>query len=283
MENAENKTAGGCAPNPQSKRRELYDRWKARKKAGELKTYVLGLSREERKAYRQEYQRVYAINYAVEKGDAPTEEQKEERRASMREYMKEWLAATPESRKVIQQRYRTKRGAAEVRPHAVPRVAGRSAEERAARRAQYSREYSREWNRRKRAEKLAKGAPVVRKGRAKGTHYVDRSALFAEMVKSREQNALTDAAWDMLMLIVERASLRLRYVDRMDREDCLQQARIDVFNHWTSFDPAKSSNPFSYFTEVAKNGYAKAWNELHPQKYKGTLRMDGNPEAFYNI
>ena len=33
-------------------------------------------------------------------------------------------------------------------------------------------------------------------------------------------------------------------------------------------------NAFAYFTEIAKRGYAKGWNKIHPQKYKNTLSMD---------
>jgi hypothetical protein len=43
--------------------------------------------------------------------------------------------------------------------------------------------------------------------------------------------------------------------------------------YWRNFNP-KYTNAFAYFTEIAKRGYAKGWNKLHPVKYKGTISLD---------
>ncbi len=58
-----------------------------------------------------------------------------------------------------------------------------------------------------------------------------------------------------------------------DRNDCLQFALLDLLKYWRNFNP-KYPNAFAYFTEIAKRGYAKGWNKIHPQKYKGTLSID---------
>ena len=53
----------------------------------------------------------------------------------------------------------------------------------------------------------------------------------------------------------------------------------------TNANPDKSENAFAYFTEVAKRGFAKGWNKLHPKKYAGTISMDGgyDNEGIYTI
>ena len=75
------------------------------------------------------------------------------------------------------------------------------------------------------------------------------------------------------MLLAEKAINRMRYVNSDDRNDCLQFAMLDLLKYWRNFNP-KYPNAFAYFTEIAKRGYAKGWNKIHPQKYKGTLSID---------
>jgi hypothetical protein len=77
----------------------------------------------------------------------------------------------------------------------------------------------------------------------------------------------------MLMLLAERAINKLTYVSEDDRMDCLQFAMLDLLKYWRNFNP-KYTNAFAYFTEIAKRGYAKGWNKIHPQKYKNTMSMD---------
>jgi len=48
----------------------------------------------------------------------------------------------------------------------------------------------------------------------------------------------------------------------------------------------RQKNAFAFYTQIAKNAYAKGWNKLHPGKYKGTLSLDGgleNQGGIYSI
>jgi hypothetical protein len=101
------------------------------------------------------------------------------------------------------------------------------------------------------------------------------------MVLSKEQDVLTKEAEKMLILIAERAINKMTYVSEDDRNDCLQFAILDLLKYWRNFNPIYP-NAFAYFTEIAKRGYAKGWNKIHPKKYKGTLSMtnrNGNSEG----
>lgn len=104
-------------------------------------------------------------------------------------------------------------------------------------------------------------------------NYLNNKDLYAEIVKSKEQDKLTPQAEKMLILLAERAIHKMKYVNDDDRDDCLQFALLDLLKYWRNFNP-QYPNAFAYFTEIAKRGYAKGWNKIHPQKYKNTLSLD---------
>lgn len=114
-----------------------------------------------------------------------------------------------------------------------------------------------------------------------GKQYVSNPFLLKEIIKSREQDELTPDALKMLMLMVDKISNCRVYRDEEEREDCKQQARLDVLLYWRSFDPSKSENPnpFSYFTSLITNGIAKGWNQLHPEDKKSKGWNPRNPNA----
>jgi len=105
-------------------------------------------------------------------------------------------------------------------------------------------------------------------------NYLNNKDFHAEMSLSKEQDSLTPTAEKMLLLLAEKAINKMRYVNEDDRHDCLQFAILDLLKYWRNFNP-KYPNAFAYFTEIAKRGYAKGWNKIHPQKYKGTISIDG--------
>ena len=109
---------------------------------------------------------------------------------------------------------------------------------------------------------------------AKKKNYLNNKDFFDEIVISLEQDKLTRNAEKMLVLLAEKAINRMKYVNEDDRADCLQFAILDLLKYWKNFNP-QYPNAFAYFTEIAKRGYAKGWNKLHPLKYKGTISIDG--------
>tara|TARA_Y100000766_G_C18721986_1_gene514396 strand:- start:228 stop:608 length:381 start_codon:yes stop_codon:yes gene_type:complete len=104
-------------------------------------------------------------------------------------------------------------------------------------------------------------------------NYLNNKDLYAEIVQSKDDDKLTRKAEKMLQMLAERAINKLNYVNEEDRKDCLQFALLDLWKYWRNFNP-KYTNAFAYFTEIAKRGYAKGWNKIHPNKYKGTLSID---------
>lgn len=108
---------------------------------------------------------------------------------------------------------------------------------------------------------------------ARTKNYLNNKDLYTEIVLSKEQGKLTREAEKMLILLAERTIRRMKYVDDQDREDCLQFALLDLLKYWKNFNP-DYPNAFAYFTEIAKRGYAKGWNKIHPTKYKDTMSID---------
>lgn len=107
---------------------------------------------------------------------------------------------------------------------------------------------------------------------AKTKNYLNNKDLHDAMSESKELDKLTPIAEKMLILLAERAINRMSYVNPDDRDDCLQFAILDLLKYWRGFNPVYP-NAFAYFTEIAKRGYAKGWNKIHPLKYKGTISM----------
>ena len=104
-------------------------------------------------------------------------------------------------------------------------------------------------------------------------NYLNNKDLREQIIISIENDELTREAQKMLQLLAEKAINKLRYANEYDRKDCLQFALLDILKYWRGYKP-KYPNAFAYYTEIAKRGYAKGWNKLHPHKYKGTLSMD---------
>lgn len=119
-------------------------------------------------------------------------------------------------------------------------------------------------------------------------NYLNNKDLYEQIIISKDQDKLTPEAEKMLILLAERAIRKLSYESDEDRQDCLQFAILDLLRYWRGFNP-KYKNAFAYFTEIAKKGYAKGWNKIHPKKYKSTLSLDrtgfnqDNESGMFNI
>lgn len=85
--------------------------------------------------------------------------------------------------------------------------------------------------------------------------YVKNKDLTEELIKSIEQDQLTNKAVEMIMLITKRLMFRLKYQDSSIRDDCYQGALLNVLKYWRNFDPTNpKANAFSYITQIIKTG-----------------------------
>lgn len=92
-------------------------------------------------------------------------------------------------------------------------------------------------------------------------NYVNNTELLQEIIISKQNGELTDTAVNMLLLMVDRIQMKFSYEDHADKEDCRAAAIESFLCAWHKCDTTRS-NPFSWFTQVIKNGMYAGWNEL---------------------
>ena len=80
---------------------------------------------------------------------------------------------------------------------------------------------------------------------------------------------LSPKAIDYFILLSNRAIQKLVFKNPLDRQDCIQSAQLDLLRYWRNFNEEKSNNAFAYFTQIAKNGYAKEYKKIYKHIGKG--------------
>jgi hypothetical protein len=97
---------------------------------------------------------------------------------------------------------------------------------------------------------------------------------------------LSPKAIEYFMILSERAIQKLKFPSSLDREDCIQSALLDLLRYWANFNEDKSNNAFAYFTQIAKNGYAKEYKKIYKHIGKGervefvSLSYSGESEIY---
>lgn len=101
----------------------------------------------------------------------------------------------------------------------------------------------------------------------KSTLDIDKLEFLNEMIISKERDDLTKRTLEFFIQIANHAINRLHHENPLDREDCIQAALYDLLKYWRGFDKEKSTNAFAYFTQMAKNAYAKEFKKIHRNKF----------------
>lgn len=113
--------------------------------------------------------------------------------------------------------------------------------------------------------------------------YVSNAELLKEILRSRELGYLTEEATIMIMIIAKRLARMFVFPCEEDKEDCIATAMLDVVDGWHKFDPEKSNNPFSYFTQLCKNGFAKGWKILGYKDIPMSSRLRLDTESIIQL
>jgi glucan phosphorylase len=114
-----------------------------------------------------------------------------------------------------------------------------------------------------------------RKNKKDDKNYVNNKMLLKEVIKSKKMGELTPEAFNMLLSIIDNlTNNKMIYLEKADKEDCYSEAVYQVLKNWKKFDPKKSDNAFSFFTQVIKNGLAIGWNSIHKLNKKQIIRID---------
>lgn len=95
----------------------------------------------------------------------------------------------------------------------------------------------------------------------KDSHYVDNEKFFSALKEwKRELREAEDAGdsappvseyiGECFILIAERLSMRANFINYPFRDEMVGDAIENCLMYASNFDPAKSDNPFSYFTQI---------------------------------
>jgi hypothetical protein len=96
--------------------------------------------------------------------------------------------------------------------------------------------------------------------------YLNNKDLLAEIAKSRAQDKMTNELAKMMMMLCHRYSQRGEYANYSYNDDMQSFALLTVVKVWKSFDPAKSQNPFAYFTQTIKHAFYQYLNQEKKQR-----------------
>ena len=111
-------------------------------------------------------------------------------------------------------------------------------------------------------------------------HYVNNKEFLAAMVEYREKVLAAKAEGkqkprvpnyigECFVKIANHLAYKANFINYTYREEMVLDGIENCITYLDNFDPAKSSNPFAYFTQIAKNGYAKEYKKIYKHIGKG--------------
>lgn len=96
--------------------------------------------------------------------------------------------------------------------------------------------------------------------------YLTNKELLAEIERCHLKAEMTNEFAKMIMMLCHRYSQRGEYVNYSYNDDMQAFALMTVCKVWRSFDPAKSQNPFAYFTQTIKHAFFQFLNSERKQR-----------------
>lgn len=112
----------------------------------------------------------------------------------------------------------------------------------------------------------------------KNNHYVDNKRLLqaiieykAQIVTAREAGAekprITPYIGKCMLLIAERLSHKPNFINYSYREEMIGDGIENCISYIDNFDPARSSNPFAYFTQIIYFAFLRRIQKEKKQLY----------------
>jgi hypothetical protein len=86
-------------------------------------------------------------------------------------------------------------------------------------------------------------------------HYVRNKDLLPEIIRCKEKGVVSNELGRMLLLIVNNYAKKGNWSNYTYRDDMKGHAMVHLSNAALKFDPARSNNPFAYYTQVTKNAF----------------------------
>ena len=124
----------------------------------------------------------------------------------------------------------------------------------------------------------------------KRVHYVDNKKFLAAIIETKEIMAESEAAGDgppritnylgeCILKIANHLSYRPNFINYTYREEMISDGIENCLQYIDRFDPAKSSNPFAYFTQIIYYAFVRRiTKEKKQQMIKEKLLKHSNIE-----
>jgi hypothetical protein len=126
----------------------------------------------------------------------------------------------------------------------------------------------------------------------KPVHYVNNPDFLAAVVQYKKQCAEAEAGGDpkprlsnylgeCILKIATKLANRPNFINYSYKDDMILDGIENCIMYFDNFDPAKSSNPFSYFTQIIYYAFLRRIEKEKKQSYiRGKLIRDTTIESF---
>lgn len=128
-------------------------------------------------------------------------------------------------------------------------------------------------------------APIVT-GVVKKKNYLNNKDLMAQVMMSKQYMQMNNVLAHMLQTLCKRYAKKGNFANYSYNEDMQGYAMLMLVKTWHSFNPAKSNNPFAFFTQCIKNSFIQYLNQERKQRdVKNGMLVDSgfNPSHSYML
>lgn len=113
--------------------------------------------------------------------------------------------------------------------------------------------------------------------------YLNNKDLLAQVVLSKKNDKMTNELAKMLQLLTMRYGKKGNFSGYTYNDDMQSYAMLMIVKTWRGFDPAKSSNPFAWFTQCIKNSFIQFLNsEKRQRDIRDEILVDSGMNPSFN-
>ena len=109
-------------------------------------------------------------------------------------------------------------------------------------------------------------------------HYVDNKQLYECIVqykndcieakrKKLDKPPIPNYVGECIMMIAERLSHKPNFINYSFRDEMISDGIENCISYFDNFDPAKSTNPFAYFTQIIYYAFHRRINKEEKNRY----------------
>jgi len=133
----------------------------------------------------------------------------------------------------------------------------------------------------RKTEVIPLDVPIIKSKRP--VKYLNNKDLLAQVVLSKTRGKMTNDLAKMLTLLTSRYAKKGNFANYTYNDDMQSYAMLMLVKTWNSFDPAKSSNPFAFFTQCIKNSFIQYLNyEKRQRDIRDEVLVDSGLSPSYN-